>query len=57
MDQLKKDRLALARLLAVIGGLAGLVGVPVAVFVTGLDFIPVIEDEGIEVYRTLVGMA
>ena len=56
MDRFKKDRLALARLLAVAGGLVALVGVLVAIFVTGLDFILVIQEEDIEISRTLVGM-
>ncbi len=33
-----------------------MVGVLVAIFVTGLDFVLVIRDENIEVSRTLVGM-
>ena len=52
-----KNRILMARLLAVGGGLAGLVGVLVAVSITGLDFVPVIRDENIEVPRTLVGLA
>jgi hypothetical protein len=52
-----KTRDGRARLLAVAGGLAGLVGVLVAIFVTGLDFVLVIKDENIEVSRTLVGMS
>ena len=47
----------MAQLLAVSGGLAGLIGVLVAIFVTGLDFVLVIEEENIEVSKTLVGMS
>ena len=52
-----KSREEMSRLLAVGGGLVGLLGVLVGILITGLDFVLVIKDENIEVSRTLVGMS
>ena len=54
---LSGSRLNFARFLAIIGGLAGFIGVVIGIGFNGLDFILVIKDEDIEVSRTLVGMA
>ena len=47
----------MARSVAVAGGVLGVVGVLIAMAVSGLDFVLVIRDENIEVSRTLVGMS
>ena len=57
IKDLSASRLKIARLLAIIGGLAGFVGVVIGIGFNGLGFILVIKDEDIEVSRTLVGMA
>ena len=57
LHEFVRTRAGVGRLLAVCGGLAGLGGVLVAIFVTGLDFVLVVKDENIEVSRTLVGMS
>ena len=57
MRRLLDDRIRVARTLGVAGGLAGLLGVLVAVFVSGLDFFFLFSGENIEVSRTLVAMA
>ena len=52
-----RNRQKAVRLLGVTGGIAGFVGILVAITFNGLDLVLVIKDENIEISRTLVGMA
>ena len=57
ITRLVKSRETLYRTLGLAGGIAGLVGVLVAIVANGLDFVLVINDENIEISRALVGMS
>ena len=52
-----KNKDTTARILAVVGGLVGMLGVLGAIVISGLDFVLVVKDENIEASRSLVGMS